>query len=710
MTASHPHKEWWNAAEVAAADLPDLPRTKRGVNDLAKRGGWAVQKGKVRRRAGRGGGIEYHFSLFPTRARIALLDRERHAPEPPAPAPEKPGRDAAWSAFDALKASAKARAAERLRALDDVDALETSGLTRTVAVRTVADKLKKSEKTLWNWLSMVEGIPRHDRLPYLAPQPGGAKGDKTQVSERFVEIVKSCWLTQSGPDMTAAHAWATDIAKAEGVASAPLWKVRRIIDETVPKHVVIFLREGVHGLRRYFPHQTRSKTSMRALEAVQGDYHKFDVFVNWPGEQNPVRAQMIAFSDIYSGKFLAWRLSISANSHTVQLCFGDLVRKYGIPDHALLDNGREFAAKAMTGGAPTRFRFKIRDDDVPGLLTLLGVQVHWAQPAWGQAKPIERAFQDMCARVAKHPAFVGAYTGNTTDAKPENYGDRSIPLDEFTAVLEREIEAHNARRGRRSEVANQRSFNEVFNESYRTAQPKIATEEQQLLWLLRAEGIRADSQNGELSIYGSRYWAEWMYRIAGQKVVARFDPDDLHAGLRVYDIDGAFLGEAPIVEKGDFLNVDDARTQQRKRAAFVKATRAEAKAHKALTDAEIAARLRAAGKDVSGDNLPEADVVRLPPRHPKAPRSVSRVQSEAEREQEARFAATVTKLEARSKAQPDLDDPETRYRRACELEALQDGDHPLTTEQSDWLGDYQQSSEYRAYARMNRALGRDNEK
>ncbi len=162
------------------------------------------------------------------------------------------------------------------------------------------------------------------------------------------------------------------------------------------------------------------------------------------------------------------------------------------PKAALLDNGREFAAKVFTGGgAKTRFRFKVKEDDIPGLLPMLGVNVHWATPYSGQSKPIERAFRDLCDRVAKHPAFEGgAYTGNKPDAKPENYGNRAIPLDEFRAVLNEEMEAHNARPGRRSEVAFGRSFDEVFDEGYKVAPIRKATLEQRRLWLMSAEGVR----------------------------------------------------------------------------------------------------------------------------------------------------------------------------------------------------------------------------
>ena len=37
-----------------------------------------------------------------------------------------------------------------------------------------------------------------------------------------------------------------------------------------------------------------------------------------------------------------------------------------------------------------------------GLLTSLGIKIHWALPFRGSSKPIERSFRDLCDTVAKH--------------------------------------------------------------------------------------------------------------------------------------------------------------------------------------------------------------------------------------------------------------------------------------------------------------------
>jgi hypothetical protein len=444
MTGPAPAQEWWSAAELAASGLPDVPGTKRRVNDLAQREGWAMMAGKVRRRRGAGGGIEYHWSLLPLRARLQLGSGPAKVPR------ERRGPDEAWARYEAAGDKAREEAGARLAAIAEVEALEAAGLTRSMAVRDVAGTLGRTEKSLWNWLGMIDGVRAADRLACLIDgravrRSGGAR---VELDDAFIALVRSDWLRLSQPSLTSCYDRAARVWLAEKRNSPvpPLHQVRRRIRAEVSRPTEVFLRKGAEALKRFYPAQVRSKAFMAPMECIQGDYHKFDVFVQWPGVEKPVRPQLMVWSDVYSGKLLAWRLSDTANSHTVQLVTGDLIRKWGVPQAALMDNGREFAAKAMTGGAPSRFRFKIRDEDIPGLLPLLGIEIHWATPYAGQSKPIERAFRDLCDRVARHPAFDGAYTGNNPTAKPEDYGSRAIPLEDFKAVMEEEMAHHNERR------------------------------------------------------------------------------------------------------------------------------------------------------------------------------------------------------------------------------------------------------------------------
>ena len=701
---AEPEKLWWSADELFEARLPDLSITKRRIGERAK--DWRRVPNAVRRREGRGGGWEYHWSVLPLAAQQALLASTFEVRKK-----VEVDRDAVWADFEGLTSVAKAKAAHRLVLIDEVETLNAAGLNKTVATHEVGRIHGTSARTIFNWFTMIEGVATEDRLAFLVPrQQLAERSARVVIDPEFFALVKSDFLRLEKPSFTACYERATRVAKKEKLGVSPIHQVRRHYKKMISKPTEIYLREGREALHRFYPHQTRDKTAMSALECVQGDFHKFDLWVQWPGEVHPVRPQAVFFSDVYSGKLLNYRLSTTANSHTVQLCIGDMVDQYGIPQTALLDNGREFAAKVITGTAATRYRFKIQEDDIPGLLPLLGTKVVWATPYSGQSKPIERAFRDLCDYVSKHPAFSGAYTGNKPDAKPENYGSRAVPFEEFKEVLAQEVAEHNARPDRRSEVAFGKSFYKVFDDSFRRTPIRRPTEEQKRLWLLGAQGIKAKAGNGEITFMKGRYWSEWMYQIAGQKIVARYDPEALDAGLHIYAMDGAYLGHAADLGTGEFLNVADARELARKRAQHTRSVKDTAKAAKELSAAEIAARLKNAGR-VLNDERPVAEIVQIAKAHPRAPKPASRVLSADEIEQQSKLQAQVTRLRDRQKTPDELaDQPEVSFARAMELEAqIEEGRHPLTQAQGDWLAEYQLSAEYRANVRMHKMFNGKNE-
>lgn len=301
---------------------------------------------------------------------------------------------------------------------------------------------------------------------------------------------------------------------------------------------------------------------------------------------------MIAIQDVYSRKFLAWRIARGEDMVTARLVFADLFQKWGIPKGLLADNGRAFASKWLTGGVATRFRFKVRDEDPVGLLTALGIQIHWAKPYRGQSKPIERGFRDLASAVAKHPAFEGAYTGNNPLAKPENYASRAVDLAIFLDVWNAGMEAHNCQSGRRSEMARGTlSFDQVFAQSYAVSPIGKATDEQLRMALLASDQLTADRRTGAVRIGGNSYWTDAMIDLAGQSVVVRFDPDNLTLPLHVHDRQGRFLCMAPLHEATGFLDMAAAKERQRTERRWKKAAKEAAYALDLLSAADLVARL-----------------------------------------------------------------------------------------------------------------------
>lgn len=692
MTRIAPQQEWWTASELAASGLPDLPTTQQGADALAKRLDWRAHPQFARRRAGRGGGWEYHWKLLPSRAQAAML---RNATAPATETgPARMERGDAWAWFDALPEPVKAEARCRLRVIQLVEGMQDA-LGKYLAVETIARAEGKAPRTLWNWLEMIDGVEEADRLPYLAPRHRAAKPrrERAQCSREFIEWLKADYLRLAGPSFNSSYERAVKLASAGGLDVLTLRTARRWMDENVPRVTQIFAREGEKGLSRCFPPQIRDRSQLEALEAVNADCHKIDVFVQWPGIEKPVRPQIVAFQDLYSGKMLSWSVDLDPNKVAVMSALGEMIQNYGIPRHCLFDNGREFANKWLTGGAPTRFRFKVREDDPLGVLPMLGIKIHWATPGHGQAKPIERGFRDFADRIAKDPRFAGAYVGNRPDAKPEDYGSRAIPLEEFLAVLEEGVRDHNARKGRLSDTARGRSFDETFAESYARAPIRKATPEQHRLWLMGQEVRKLHRNHGGLMLFKNGYWSDWMNEHAGRRIVARFDPENLHAGVFIYTPEGEFLGQAECREKVGFWDLVGAKLHQRQQ-------RLRRKAEKQLLDAmrpvgvqQLADALNAI--EPAETPLIEAKVVELAP--------VRRAKPVFEREMpvpdlddalEERRAGILLSFPPIEEPSAPAETPADRFRRAIDILGRAEAGLAVGSAEAEWVKIYQNTPEF----------------
>ncbi|HEX7821070.1 MAG TPA: transposase domain-containing protein [Sphingobium sp.] len=594
---------WFSAEELAALRLPGLPRSKRHINETASAERWALKVDAdgnplARRRAGRGGGTEYHLSVLPAAARVALAGSTETplvtGPGHPIAANDEAG-NCEWQWFDRQTSKVKEEATRRNAIVNAVMTLEEVGLTRSAAVAEVASQHGVSVSTLWGWLRLVAGLAASDWLPALSPRRKGG-GAKSEIDPAIWTIFKSDYLRLSQPPLSDCYRRAKEVADDRGIAIPIAKTFQRKLEREVPPNVITLLRKGDEALRRAMPSQRRTVANLHALELVNIDGHTFDVFVNWgkkdaKGKPIAERCTMVAIQDVMSRKILAWRIGESESAILTRLAFADLFRKWGIPKGCLLDNGRAFASKWITGGALTRFRFKIREDEPTGLLPALGVNPHWATPYRGQSKPIERGFRDLCTTIAKHPAMEGAYTGNKPTAKPENYGSRAIPIADFIKHVEQGIARHNAQMGRRTEMARDGSFDQAFADSYARAPIGKATTEQLRLALLTGENRRVDRQTGQIAMLGNRYWSAELQEHYGQIVTVRFDPDDLHQDVHVYDLAGGYICSAPVIQDTGFLDVAAAKDRARLVANHRKSARQAVEAQQLLAASDVAAML-----------------------------------------------------------------------------------------------------------------------
>lgn len=578
-------KAWWTAHELALQTLPGLPTTKRKVNEVAAQQGWASRTNAngaplARARKGRGGGQEYHYTVLPTSAVAALVARgEIMSRNEAAAVPQSE----AWAAYDALPDTKKAVAVFRKTVLEEVEALQRAGyseggaVTHVVTLHSVRARQGEGEhhafgaSTVRNWKGLVKGLNRGDWLPALAPRTTGRTAT-ADVDPEAWEFLKGDYMRLSQPSFESVMDRLLEAAGLNGWKLPSAKTLKRKLDREIPEPVMVLAREGYEKLERMFPPMIRDRSEFHALQAVNADGHRWDVFVQFPDRPKPQRPLMLAIQDLYSGKILAWRIAENEGADTVRLAFGDLFRDHGVPELVWLDNGRGFASKWITGGSSNRFRFKTKPEDPVGVLTALGCDVRFTRPYSGRSKPIERAFRTLCDHGAKHPEFQGAYTGNSPMAKPEDYASRAVPLDVFTRVVADVIRRHNAKPNRNTRVCRGvLSYDAVYEASLSKALIRRATEAQLRMCLLAHEAVTADKLTGAVNLFGNRYWGEFLSEHRGQKVVVRFDPDRLHEEpAHVYAMSGEYLGAAEIQEAAGFADAVAAREHNRRRGAWLR--------------------------------------------------------------------------------------------------------------------------------------------
>jgi putative transposase len=571
----------FSAAELAG--LPGMPSTKRSVNRLADRENWP------RSPSGRsGGGWLYPISCLPATTQAALHLR---AGAMPVPANNDQRRVGLWAMYERKPAAIKAEAARRLGTLDAVDQLIAGGLRKLAAIKIIAAQTGDHDATIRRWFALVADLDRVDWLPALAPKWSGRSPD-AECSPAAWEFFKGDFLRMSQPRAEPCYRRLEEAATSHGWTIPSLRTLQRRLARELPPATVRLARGGPDALKRMYPSQRRDHAVFHALEAINGDGHTFDVFVKG-ADGRVFRPVLLAWQDIYSGKWVGWRVGADECAELVRLSFADVCRTYGIPAHAYLDNGRAFAAKWNTGGIPNRYRFKVKAEEPEGVFKLLGVKIHWTNPYSGQSKPIERGFQDVIEEISKHPLCEGAYTGANPMAKPENYGSRAVPFDDFVALVEDRMRALNARDGRRSPVCAGRSFDAAFKESYEQAEVRHARPEQLRLMLLAAENATARADTAAIHLFGNVYWSDapGLARMAGKKVVARFDPQRLHDPLHVYTLDGRYVCEALCQETAGFADIAAAQKHARGRKAFQRGHRLQLEGERMMDAAQVAALL-----------------------------------------------------------------------------------------------------------------------
>lgn len=459
--------------------------------------------------------------------------------------------------FDALRRApqkSKQRAERLCSAVVDFEQLIAAGTAKGEATAYVVGKHNIDTTTLWRARTAVKGQPPNLWEALLLPRYKG----RTKEADLTVEAwdwIKARWLSTSEPP---AHVVIKE-ARKEGRARG--WEIPS--DKTVIRKlnaidapIVLLGRKGKEAFDATFPAAERDFAVYGLHDVWVSDGRRVDVFCRWP-DGAVSRPFVVAWCDIRTRMVLGARGGFNATSNLVLASLHAALQYVDIkPQKALLDNGREYAAKQVTGGQKTRYRFKMNEGDPLGALTRMGIEVIWARPYRGQEKPIESFWKYIANHLDKLPEFQGAYCGKDTVSKPEDLDrNKAIPIEIYAAKLAEILEEFNREHKHRGRGMDRKSPGQLYDEMLQAEPhkewPRPLAEDMRLLCL---EQRTLTLNNRDASIrfnfagYGEvRYWSEALADLPmaarSKKYAVFYNPEDPDIPIVIYDGE-RLIGEA----------------------------------------------------------------------------------------------------------------------------------------------------------------------
>lgn len=639
-------KEWFSPKELAG--VAGLPNNPSNVTRKARSLHWIFRKIE----GSKGISFEFSFNSLPEEVQAELLLKNAREKLGGLSAPTRGIAyknylpEVIWAPFDKATEKQREDAKHKLELVVAVADLKANGMPLMESLAFVAKQRNEHIGSLKRWYYKVRSFERSDWLPLLLDKHNSQRtGARAEFTEAAWDFFKADYFRNERPQFGSCYERLKRAAREQDWVIPSASSIKRKIQREIPKVQQVYLRDGENALSQYYPAMQRSVADLEAMEWINGDGYQHNVFVQWHNG-DIVRPKTWIWQDIRTRKILAYRVDLSENSDSIRLSLMDLIWKYGIPKKCTIDNTRAAANKWMTGGVKNRYRFKVKEDEVTGIIPLLGIELHWTSIQFGkghgQAKPVERAFAQggLGELIDKHPKLAGFYTGSGVEDQPDNYngGKAGASYEDFILALEDGIRTFNEREGRETEICQGvYSFSQVFERDYAEARIRKATNEQMRILMLMSEAVSLKKDGTfELDVGGkvhnrrNRYICTDLIGSPHKKVIVKFDPQDLHNKVWVYSPEMIYLGEAECTDKVAFGDKAAGREHDKARKQWVKAQKLAAKAQQTMNAQEAARYL----PEFEEEEPPEPKIIELIQQQGSTLRKVSVIADDEDEENE----------------------------------------------------------------------------
>jgi putative transposase len=349
-------KDWLTAREIAAEQLPDMPETERGVQILAGRNDWDGSA-KARKRQGRGGATEYHFSLLPTLAQVTYQQKhmviERQAAQPK-PVPdtslsaraqqERDARLAVVAAFEKFSRGLQLGYATRVQVF--TDKYNAASLMIEPWVRETVPELSKRSLARWQSQKRDGKALGHD--PAQARKGTGVLEIANDGNVKAFILA----LIAHQPHLSGHHV--RTMCRSE--FGDTLNVVSKGIETAIPMPPVRTFQHALKGLKTSHkvelikltnPDRYRSHLAPAGVGMLR---HITEPNQLWQIDASPVdalctdgRHSVYACIDIATRRTV-WHLSRTPRASAVALLMRKAILEWGVPKSVTTDNGSDFVA------------------------------------------------------------------------------------------------------------------------------------------------------------------------------------------------------------------------------------------------------------------------------------------------------------------------------------------------------------------------------
>jgi hypothetical protein len=218
----------------------------------------------------------------------------------------------------------------------------------------------------------------------LIDNRGGYNRGKSSIQTEAWEYFYNRYMTQH--KRTIKLCW--DLTKDEYPDIPSVATFERKV-KTIPEYAIICYREGPKAFKDKLPSMIRDKTTISSNDIWNSDHRLADVLVIGKSGKL-IRPWLTMFYDLRSNKPMGViAREEPPNATVIKECFRISAEKYGIPKEGYFDNGKDYKSKSFSVDYPM------------SLVNQLGMNIIYATPYHGQAKPIERFFGTMSHRFDK---------------------------------------------------------------------------------------------------------------------------------------------------------------------------------------------------------------------------------------------------------------------------------------------------------------------